>query len=102
MINTFSQETPSKRQNWGEWVNFKREGVTRLQILKELIPKLQICIQTLQMALSTLPLRFEPETLLPRCDFPPALRAGSNRFIRVLDVYWRSPESGGLWYKSKL
>ena len=29
---------------------------------------------------------------------PPAV---SNRLFEVLDVYWRSPESGGLWYKSR-
>lgn len=60
------EETPGGEKNWSEWINFKREGVTRLQLLKELIPKLQICISTLQMALSSLPLRFEPSALLPR------------------------------------
>ena len=30
----------------------------------------------------------------------PALK-GSNRPFQVLDVYWRSPESGVLWFKSR-
>jgi len=25
--------------------------------------------------------------------------AGSNRLLQVLDLHWRSPESGELWYK---
>jgi len=25
---------------------------------------------------------------------------GSNRLFQVLDLYWRSPESGGFWYSS--
>ena len=32
---------------------------------------------------------------------PPALIAGSNRLFQVLDLYWHSPESGELWYKSR-
>ena len=32
---------------------------------------------------------------------PTDLRIGSNRLLGVLDVYWRSPESGDLWYKSR-
>ena len=31
---------------------------------------------------------------------PPALRTGSNRLFQVLDLSWRSLESGSLWYKS--
>jgi hypothetical protein len=31
---------------------------------------------------------------------PPALKAGSNRVLQVLDLYWRLPESGGVWYTS--
>ena len=32
---------------------------------------------------------------------PPALIARSNRLFLARDFYWRSPESGGLWYKSR-
>ena len=32
---------------------------------------------------------------------PPALNVGSNCLFGVLDLYWRAPESGDLWYKSK-
>ena len=31
---------------------------------------------------------------------PPARRAGSNRLFQVLDLCWRSPESGDVWYQS--
>ena len=31
---------------------------------------------------------------------PPALRVGSDRLFQVLDLYWRSPKSGDLWYTS--
>ena len=29
--------------------------------------------------------------------FPQAFRVGLNRLLQVLDLYWRSPESCGLW-----
>jgi len=29
-----------------------------------------------------------------------AIRTGSYRFVLTLDLYWRSPESSDLWYKS--
>ena len=32
---------------------------------------------------------------------PPAPRPGSNRPFEDLDLYWRSPESGDLWYTSR-
>jgi len=32
---------------------------------------------------------------------PPALRVGSSFFFSSLGLYWRSPESGDLWYKSR-
>ena len=32
---------------------------------------------------------------------PSAIKAGSNDLVLVLNWYWRSPESGVLWYKSK-
>eukprot|EP00290_Baffinella_frigidus_P032734 CAMPEP_0180271800 /NCGR_PEP_ID=MMETSP0988-20121125/3911_1 /TAXON_ID=697907 /ORGANISM="non described non described, Strain CCMP2293" /LENGTH=388 /DNA_ID=CAMNT_0022242841 /DNA_START=53 /DNA_END=1219 /DNA_ORIENTATION=+ len=81
------EETPGGEKNWSEWINFKREGVTRLQLLKELIPKLQICISTLQMALSSLPLRFEPSALLPRSSFRfiPAAQEQAARFIQQFE-----------------
>ena len=28
-------------------------------------------------------------------------RVASNRLFQILDVYWRSPESGDVWYKSR-
>ena len=28
-------------------------------------------------------------------------RSVSNRLFKVLDLYWRVPESGGLWFKSR-
>ena len=28
-------------------------------------------------------------------------RVGSNRLFQALDLYWRSPEPGDSWYKSK-
>jgi len=31
---------------------------------------------------------------------PPTIRVGSNRAFQVLDLYWRSPESGSVWHKS--
>jgi len=31
----------------------------------------------------------------------PRPTARSNRLSQALDLYWRSPESGGLWYKSR-
>ena len=31
--------------------------------------------------------------------YPPALKAGSNRLFQAFDLYWRSPESGNLWYR---
>jgi len=40
----------------------------------------------------TLEERFQPTTI----------RVGSNRLFQVLDFYWRSPESGDVWYKSSL
>ena len=40
-------------------------------------------------------------TLHSYACLPQALSAGSNRLFEVLDLYWRSPESGGLWYKSR-
>ena len=30
-----------------------------------------------------------------------ALSAASNRLFQVLDLYWRSPESGDWWYRSR-
>ena len=36
-----------------------------------------------------------------RAQFPPALRARSNRRVQTLDVYWCLPESGNLWCKSR-
>jgi len=30
------------------------------------------------------------------------LRVGSNCLFRILDLYWRSPESGDLWNTSRL
>jgi hypothetical protein len=32
---------------------------------------------------------------------PPAFKAGPNRRVQILDVYWRSLESGDVWYKSR-
>ena len=34
------------------------------------------------------------------CDHPPTLRAASNCCVQIAGLYWRSPESGGFWYKS--
>jgi len=30
---------------------------------------------------------------------PPALRVGPHRRFQGLDLHWRSPESGDVWYK---
>ena len=48
-------------------------------------------------------LRGAPRALNTRqpCTVPSALRTGSNRPFQVLDLLWRPPESGGLWYKSR-
>ena len=32
---------------------------------------------------------------------PPALRAGPNSLFQVLDFHWCSPESSGVWCKSR-
>ena len=32
---------------------------------------------------------------------PSARRAGSNRQFQVLDLYWRSPKSRNVWFKSR-
>ena len=37
----------------------------------------------------------------PSCALLPALREGLRRVLQVLDLYWSSPESGDLWYKSR-
>ena len=34
-------------------------------------------------------------------DRDQSLRARSNYRSQVLDLYWRSPESGGVWYRSR-
>jgi len=40
-------------------------------------------------------------TLLANCPLPTVLRARSPCLFRALHSYWRSPELGGVWYKSR-
>ena len=36
-----------------------------------------------------------------RGPLPAALSAGVIRLLRFLDLYWRAPAFGGVWYKSR-
>ena len=49
-------------------------------------------------------LKYEPslELLLITAKPPSARRAGSTRLFQLLDLYWRSPEIGDVWYRSRL
>jgi hypothetical protein len=35
------------------------------------------------------------------CDRTTSPQSGTKSPVHVLDLYWRSPESGDLWYKSR-
>ena len=49
-------------------------------------------------------IKYEPslELLLITAKPPSARRAGSMRLFQLLDLYWRSPETGDGWFISRL
>ena len=74
-----SGDDEGRQRDWTKWLTGKCQGVTRLQLLKELTPKLQLCVQTLQLALVALPLRIDRAALLPARPFAMSLPRRSRR-----------------------
>ena len=83
-----SGDDEGRQRDWTKWLTGKCQGVTRLQLLKELTPKLQLCVQTLQLALVALPLRIDRAALLPRAPFRyvPAAQEQALRLAQQLEL----------------
>jgi len=54
---------------WKEWLNGKKDGVSRLQIMRELLPKLQMTHQALTLALTSIRIKHDSDTLKIRSPF---------------------------------
>eukprot|EP00906_Rhabdomonas_costata_P035329 RCo049637 len=62
-------ERPDSQVAWGRWLNHHKEGLTRRQALPELIQKLHICAQVLQLAIQTVQLQCPESRRGPKAPF---------------------------------